>query len=418
MESSHLAYMHDNCNFMPASISTNTSDHQTTTATNSIATNEMSQVASGHYHASYDSFISTGNTNLNGSQISSGNALHVGRYYHYNNGHSNGCWPEIMHSNTANSINAIGEEFTLLKTNENNNSFLVSTSSSYSSINNQQNTLKYNNQEHGHSHHEMMSSSIIDSNGYSHQHYQPLSYSSSSPTYSNGSTYNSVSMFSIPNNQLQQRNIRYMPPTPPNSEPGSPSNQQSSASSSSSTNRHIPNKSQTLVHGIVNNNEKLTNNIAHFSRVSSISSSLSSSSSSSTSPLSVSPPPPPVTSTSSSSSCSPSSSLHLKSTNNCTSGGTVVPFISHHHSQQQCNNNGNSVKVSHSHSSNLFGTVSRVSSSSSLTSSSSTSTYNNGSIVAQVTPAVVATAVTQPRYNRRNNPELEKRRIHRCDYSG
>lgn len=26
--------------------------------------------------------------------------------------------------------------------------------------------------------------------------------------------------------------------------------------------------------------------------------------------------------------------------------------------------------------------------------------------------------LTQPRYNRRNNPELEKRRIHRCDYPG
>ena len=38
----------------------------------------------------------------------------------------------------------------------------------------------------------------------------------------------------------------------------------------------------------------------------------------------------------------------------------------------------------------------------------------------QISHQSTATAQTvpQPRYNRRNNPELEKRRIHRCDYPG
>ncbi|XP_055373171.1 dendritic arbor reduction protein 1-like [Condylostylus longicornis] len=42
----------------------------------------------------------------------------------------------------------------------------------------------------------------------------------------------------------------------------------------------------------------------------------------------------------------------------------------------------------------------------------------NGNVIPESILSIVAKTITRPRYNRRNNPELEKRRIHHCDFIG
>lgn len=183
--------------------------------------------------------------------------------------------------------------------------------------------------------------------------------------------------------QVSSRSL-YMPPTPPSSEPGSPS-QQMQQSRAGAVASHQLKQSSGPIHtsgsvylsvgdpltraatrkpspppsfGCLNGKQAL----AHFTETQ----------------------VPPITG---------NTQLHLSG--GC-SGTIPVPF---RQQQQQCGRSEEAGKVSHSPA--LF--ASRT--------ASGQSQYN-AAVVAQIT------ATVQPRYNRRNNPELEKRRIHRCDFPG
>lgn len=223
------------------------------------------------------------------------------------------------------------------------------------------------------------------------QHYLPGAYSNSyscqtTPMYpsfqapivaSGGSTSTSGP------SQGHSRSL-YMPPTPPSSEPGSPSTQQQMQSRPGATvarASHQLKQSSGPIHTtgpclaadsiqtpstrkqspppFSCANGKPQQALAHFTEGAQV---------------------PPI-----------SSSVHL-------SGTIPVPFGQQ---PRHCGPSGEESKVSHS--SPLF-----PNSATRLTPGQ----HYNVSSVAQIT------ATVHPRYNRRNNPELEKRRIHRCDFPG
>lgn len=182
----------------------------------------------------------------------------------------------------------------------------------------------------------------------------------------------------------------YMPPTPPSSEPGSPSQQQQQIiqQSRAAGVMHQGKPSSGLIH---TNQQYLSSGETSTSRKQS---------------------PPPFSNgkqrqqglsqfrqseRSNSAGVAPivgngNGPLHLSS------GGTIpVPFAG-----GQCSVRSGDGKVSHSAPAQ-FGR------------SGQQQEEYNAAIVAQIT---AASHGVQPRYNRRNNPELEKRRIHRCDYPG
>lgn len=178
----------------------------------------------------------------------------------------------------------------------------------------------------------------------------------------------------------------YMPPTPPSSEPGSPSTQQQQQMQS----RNVAMASHHLKTGAHSTTGLIHTTNAYLST--------------SNDGQVKQPSPPPFSSVNGKSThaqlthfteasqVSPISSSHLNN-------GTIpVPFS---HSAQQCHNNSTGSegpKVSHSTSMFTGGRA------------NDGPQYNT--VVGQISASV------HPRYNRRNNPELEKRRIHRCDYPG
>lgn len=208
----------------------------------------------------------------------------------------------------------------------------------------------------------------------------------------------------------------YMPPTPPSSEPGSPSQQQQQQQQIMQQSRAAgvvhhqlqPKQEQSSNGGLIHTNQQQQQQQQYVS-----SGERTVESSSSSRSRKPSPPPfsngkqgqqqqqqqqavshfsqaesraaqvPPIVS---------GNALHLSR-----SDGTIpVPF-----GGGQCSARS---KVSHS-----------APNSSSFGRSGQQQAQYNAAIVAQIT---AASHGVQPRYNRRNNPELEKRRIHRCDYPG
>ena len=187
-------------------------------------------------------------------------------------------------------------------------------------------------------------------------------------------------------NQAHTRSL-YMPPTPPSSEPGSPSTQQQMQSRagavqasahqlkqssgpihttgsclSSADSIQTPSKKQFSANG-----KQQQQTLAHFADSSQVS---------------------PIT-----------SSVHL-------SGTVSLPFGQ----QQQCGpSTREENQLSHQRQTLFPSSSTRLSTG--LQHQQQQSQYNVSTLT-QVTTTV------QPRYNRRNNPELEKRRIHRCDYPG
>lgn len=157
----------------------------------------------------------------------------------------------------------------------------------------------------------------------------------------------------------------YMPPTPPSSEPGSPSQQQQ---------------------------QQQNRSISHHLKAGPIpTSTVSASYPKQTQQQQQQPSPPPYS---------------------CVNGKIVQ---SHFESQVSPISTVNSGPL---HLNNgPFNEGSKVSHTSYRSNGGSTGQYNAAAVMAQIT-AAAASVTVHPRYNRRNNPELEKRRIHRCDYPG
>lgn len=184
----------------------------------------------------------------------------------------------------------------------------------------------------------------------------------------------------------------YMPPTPPSSEPGSPSQQQQLMQQSRAGVVHELQKQPSS--GLIHTNQQQYvssgetsvqtasrkqspppfSNGKQRQQQQSVSHFRHGENSSQVAPITVG---------------SGNAPLHLSS-----SGTVPVPFGG------QCSARSGEGKVSHSGS---FGRNGQQ------------QAQYNAAIVAQIT---AASHGVQPRYNRRNNPELEKRRIHRCDYPG
>ena len=202
---------------------------------------------------------------------------------------------------------------------------------------------------------------------------------------------------------------RYMPPTPPSSEPGSPSQQQQQIiqqQSRAAAAAGVPHQSGNG--GPIHTNQYLSSGETTIQR----SPSSAAASSTRKQPSAALPPPfsngkqrqQPLShfgqeNTSAQVPSISANAVHLSSSGN----GTIpVPFGGGG-SGQCLVGPRSSGKVSHSFSRN----------------SGQQQQYNAAAVVAQITAASHGHGgSSQPRYNRRNNPELEKRRIHRCDYPG
>ena len=170
----------------------------------------------------------------------------------------------------------------------------------------------------------------------------------------------------ISNIHPSNRMLLYMPPTPPNSEPGSPSNQV------------LPNHVQPTQN---HSSQLQTHQNLNHRRT----------------------PPPPYATT---------NGISLPN-------GTPMPTLMSMRINQSNHQHHHHHHHHHHHASVTENSSNLLSSQEIQFHSHQTRIDSRQSYQTQISPQAASPVVIQPqKYNRRNNPELEKRRIHHCDYPG